>query len=329
MRAFVFAALGTAASFAASAQTYTTFDVKGADTHLKAVALDGTGTLLGSYQDVHGVMHAFLRAPTGKIKHIDVAGAGQCAICGTLPEGLSSKGIVAGTMVENNGNAHGFIRAKNGTVALFDVPGSEGQTVVTGIDDKGNVYGWYNLPARACFVRKPDGTFSSYDPNDLPGCTSVMTSGTGQTAGYAYDSQAQAEVAFLRSPKGKVTAFRPFSAPSSEPLAINDGGDIVGFYYDRAQKIHGYLRDSGGSVTRFDVPGAAFAATAIAANGIIYGLSFDSMGRSHGFIKDRGDAVLFDVPGAVTTEPRVVNANGTVAGDYGDSNGDWHFFLRN
>jgi len=53
--------------------------------------------------------------------------------------------------------------------------------------------------------------------------------------------------------------FLPFSVPGSKatyPLSINDSNTITGSYLDQSGGVHGFVRDTVGTITTFDVPGS-------------------------------------------------------------------------
>jgi hypothetical protein len=46
------------------------------------------------------------------------------------------------------------------------------------------------------------------------------------------------------------------TSPGTSPTAIHQSGVIVGYYMDDHGVLHGFVRSSNGSITRFDAPGA-------------------------------------------------------------------------
>jgi hypothetical protein len=115
---------------------------------------------------------------------------------------------------------------------------------------------------------------------------------------------------------------------------VNDGS-IVGFYTDSAGISHGYLRASGGKLTKFDAPDSQSTFPIGMNQGLaITGYYSDSNGILHGFLRSSaGIFTKFDVPGAGDgsgqgTIAENINTGGEIAGYYYDSNGATHGFLR-
>jgi probable HAF family extracellular repeat protein len=79
-------------------------------------------------------------------------------------------------------------------------------------------------------------------------------------------------------------------------LGINSAGEIVGAFNDAANHTHGFL-DTGGSFTKFDVPGITSNTEAFGINdlGQIVGQFNDVMGV-HGFLDTGGSFTQIDAP---------------------------------
>jgi hypothetical protein len=60
--------------------------------------------------------------------------------------------------------------------------------------------------------------------------------------------------AFTR--QDQMPAFQVPGSKATYPLAINDANTITGSYIDQANVVHGFVRDSAGTITTFDVPGS-------------------------------------------------------------------------
>jgi len=94
---------------------FTTFDAPGAG----SVAAFGYGTfpesindvgaITGHYADEHGVIHGFLRSPSGKFTTFDVPGAAGPG-WGTFPDSINAAGAITGHYTDAVGMNHGFLR---------------------------------------------------------------------------------------------------------------------------------------------------------------------------------------------------------------------------
>ena len=80
-------------------------------------------------------------------------------------------------------------------------------------------------------------------------------------------------------------------------------GTITGFYFDGTYAVHGFLRDTKGVITTFDLPGGGtgpFEGTyggGFTPDGGILGVLIDANFVNHGFLLDKHGAVtIFDAP---------------------------------
>lgn len=102
------------------------------------------------------------------------------------------------------------------------------------------------------------------------------------------------------------------------------GDAIAGEYGDSSHVLHGYLRDSSGTLTEYDAPDAGKGAyQGTGASGInrksaVTGVYYDSGNALHGYIRLRNGALAeFDAPDAAhLTSPRGINDSNAIAGYY-------------
>jgi hypothetical protein len=108
---------------------------------------------------------------------------------------------------------------------------------------------------------------------------------------------------------------------------------ITGWYVD-VNVLRGFVRAADGTITKFDVPGAAYATspTSINPSGVITGDYFDASGVARGFVRAKGGTITtFDVAAPFfgdNTFPESINPSGAIAGWYSDERGTYHGFLR-
>jgi hypothetical protein len=125
----------------------------------------------------------------------------------------------------------------------------------------------------------------------------------------------------------------------TDPVAINPAGEILGYSVDANGIPHGFLRDTHGTFTSFDVPGTAFytlvfsegpPGSSLSPVGEATGGYIDTNGLFHGFVRDNlGAITTFDAPGGFGfTIPLAINPAGEVAGYFFDANFFTHGFFR-
>jgi len=170
--------------------------------------------------------------------------------------GINDSGVVVGFY--QSGISHGFIRSVDGTITTFDPDGSTG-TYALSISSTNAVTGGY-IDASGInhgFVRAPDGTMTAFD---APGATQTTTSqiaDDGTIVGtYSVGPLGEATYPYVRAPNGTITEFDPFDSGEGQAEGINASHDIVGFYQDaKPWLIHGFVRNSAGTIKSFDMPG--------------------------------------------------------------------------
>jgi probable HAF family extracellular repeat protein len=117
------------------------------------------------------------------------------------------------------------------------------------------------------------------------------------------------------------------------PTGINNRGVIVGEYVRPDVRESGLRRDPDGTITTFDVPGAAGTeATDINDRGIISGAYSEdtpivnNSARPRGFLLDGTKLTTIEVDDAVVTTVNGINNRGQAVGAYMDSAGALHGF---
>jgi probable HAF family extracellular repeat protein len=206
------------------------------------------------------------------------------------------------------------------TFSTLDVPGSSyASTFAQGINDSGQIVGWYvDAGGRHGFLLD-NGTYTTLDPSG-----SIRTEAYGiNNAGKIVGSYTDAAVhwhCFLLDQGSYTTLDLSQAGPYPQAAqGINDSGQIVGWYYDPlALTDNGFLLDNG-TYTAFDPSGSiSNDFYGINASGQIAGLS-----EAGAFLFENGNYTLFDVPGA----PTGINDSGQIVGSYGEAAGIGHGFV--
>ena len=110
---------------------------------LTAADINNRGDVAGFYNTKAGVTDAFLKLASGHFTTIAVPGASM-----TQAFGLNDNDTVVGTYTDGTGAAattHGFIWRVGGHLTTgVDDPNDPGTTVLNGINDEGDIVGFYN-----------------------------------------------------------------------------------------------------------------------------------------------------------------------------------------
>ena len=290
----VFAIAIGLASAGASAQTgFTTVDVAGAGTGAQqgtaVTAIDAAGDIAGIYVDTNNALHCFVLPAGGSVANCDVSGAGSSVGEGTFPTTINTSGVVAGSYIDASQISHGFVRAINGTITKFDAPlasqsGHRGTTVLS-INDSGVIIGTYTTGTYSTnsayygFMRSADGSTYTVisDPSagttedgngKKEGTTPVAMNASGMIVGYYIDSSS-VQHGFVRSASGTYTQIDPTGVGTcvnqnndsnfggTTASGIDAAGDVVGTYLNTSCAQQGFIRNASGTITSFNVPGAA------------------------------------------------------------------------
>jgi len=275
--------------------TLTTIDFPGGYS-TDAASLNPAGTITGSYRDANFLGHGFVRSPDGVWTSFDPVGSVD-----TEPASINAAGEISGTYYDANDVGHGFLRDPDGAITSFDVPDSTGATFVTGMNPTGEITGYYEdndewpQPQRG-FLRSPDGAYTTFVAPPGEGCSSCRVNvlstmpsainATGVIIGSFYRDDAETVYGFVREPDRKITIVNaPCPGGSIFPNSINDAGVITGIHY-ACGGAHGFVRDSGGTITTFDPPRSTRTMpTSINDAGAITGWFTYAHGGEHGFLR--------------------------------------------
>ncbi len=95
---------------------FTTFDAPGASTDSGGgdgtlpKSINAAGAITGHYADAQGLIHGFVRSPSGKFTTFDAPGPTGSAGWGIFPESINDAGAITGHYTDAVGMNHGFLR---------------------------------------------------------------------------------------------------------------------------------------------------------------------------------------------------------------------------
>lgn len=242
-------------------------------------------------------------------------------------------------VIVSNGTNTG---ATNGTVTVTEIPPG-GELTVTGMAGTN----WTCTVATLTCTRSDSLVGgASYDQIMVtvnvsatatsPLINQVMVAGGGS-------ANASANDATSINPSGG-SRFTTVDAPGAGttadmgtiPQEINQSGDIVGYLYDSKGIVHGFVRDSAGTFTVFEAPGATTTkcclgtfAQSINSSGTVVGYFVDDTLSVHGYVRTQnGTFTIFDVGGVSGTAPSSINDGGVITGTVSDINQHLRGFVR-
>jgi hypothetical protein len=218
-------------------------------------------------------------------------------------------------------------------------------TQVFGINDKGQLSGFYNVPQQGNPRGNEEGFLTGRN-----GATISIPNFARATIGEGINDTGQQLVvgSFFGPPTDSTELFQngklvsQVTVPGEDTVTatgINNHGDIVGIGFGPISNPTGNSAPIGvqgfelshGKTTIIAVPGANSGETdpaGIADNGTIVGSFTDASGGHHGFVDTNGHFKQLDVPGATETQVLAISPNAqNIAGDWLDSSNHWHGFL--
>jgi len=262
------------------------------------------------------------------IETFDFPGAGKL----TQPQKINDRGDIVGSVVDAaTGVQKGFYRSRGGQLSgpFVEPNDTGGLTNGRGINNARVICGNYtdgtDGTSHAYFLARP--VFTAFD---LPDASSTLTLGinnAGDFAGTMVASDGVTQSAFL-SVGGTITTFAIPGASATLAYQINASNQSTGYYVDAdGVTIHGYLRDSDGTLTYPIDPEGSVGTTLFGNNDSnwVVGRYDDAAGVTHGlFFVTPDEFVTFDYPGSTFTSFNGINAQGYITGRYLDAAGLQH-----
>jgi hypothetical protein len=203
--------------------------------------------------------------------------------------------------------------ASAASIETFDPAGSR-NTVSTGIDRKGDVFGyWHDADFKQHgFVRKAGGTITSFDASGAVNTSASGADAGGSMTGDFYDGTRNH--GYLRSKNGDITVFDRGSDTFSN--ATDAKGGTVGYAVDDGH-AKGFLRRKNGTFSTIGVPqGTDNFPVGVTPDGMVAGWYSNATIGAAGFLRVSGSQYFtFHITGEDFTYFRGVNDSGTVAGE--------------
>jgi hypothetical protein len=276
-------------------------------------------------------MFALQAAPSGSIEVIttfDYPGAGNL----TLPQKINERGDVVGEFIDSSGVTRGFIRFSDGSFSdpIVDPNDTVGFTEGRGINNSRTVAGDYVISdgtLHSFFLS--GGTFTEYDvPSTVQTNLLSINDVDDFTGGFDPDGSGIFQ-AFV-SVDGTLTPFSVPGAVGTFAYEINNSEELTVGYYIDGVILHGYYRDSSGTLHFPIDPSGSVTTVLFGLNdrNWVVGRYADSGGATHGLIFiPPNQFATFDYPGSTFTSLNGINDKGIICGRYLDASGIAHGFL--
>jgi hypothetical protein len=252
-------------------------------------------------------------------------------VISTQPQKINDGGNIVGIYVDSLGVTRGFVRFSNGNFSapIVEPNDTENFTQGRGINNLGTVCGDYagsDDNGHGFFLSR--GTFTEY--NIAHALTTLVfgINNVGDFAGTFSDGNGIFQ-AFV-SLGGTITSFSVPGASSTFAYQLNRSNQLVGYYIDSSGILHGYFRDTNGTLHFPIDPSGSTGTVLFGLNDFnwVVGRYADSSGVTHGlFFVPPNQFFIFDYPGSTFTSLNGINAAGFICGRYRDASGIDHGIL--
>jgi uncharacterized protein (TIGR03437 family) len=155
-------------------------------------AINDHDDIVGAVYDLGWISEPFLRRADGSHTAFVVPGFIEATLTAIDNEGeIAGRGRIGRDL----GTQHGFVCSSAGSCTQVDLPGTDDGTQVTGINNLGQLSGYFFGNAGLGFIGNTDGSFGLLD-----GCQATAINDSGQIAGYRWDSSGQTYHGFVAVP---------------------------------------------------------------------------------------------------------------------------------
>ena len=292
------------------------------------------GNVVGSYVDVEGIYHAYLRGPGGSFATLDIPEIPNQEYF--FLHGINDALVAVGRAKAVDGVPRTFV-GNPVNLQEFRVPGAvstEGWNInqdssVVGhyISVDGRTHGFIARPAQETVVRPPPDLNYTFESIDVPGVEFLAVTASddfGNYAGNMRSADDEKDVAFTLI-NGVFTTYDFPGSQGTYFYAFGNDGTAAGHYQDSNGLYRGIILENG-ELRQYDFPDAV--QTEIYglsdATGALTGSFIDASGVRRGF---SGDTIV-ERPGATATYADFVSWTGHIVGSYVGTDGIYHAYMR-
>jgi probable HAF family extracellular repeat protein len=215
--------------------------------------------------------------------------------------------------------AVGWAEATEYIYTTIDYSGAD-YTYVTGINDSGQIVGWYHLGDKSYSFTWSQGVFTPFDhPSAAYGGSGAYDiNNLGQIVGW-YDTRNALYVSAYLRDGDEYRTVAPLPGAWTEPEGISDSGSVVGWYRDAGGANRSFLYDGTSYMTIDDPEAITTYAKGINNAGVIVGSGWESAGYPHGFVRDADGTFSKFMVSGYPADANGINDLGQIVGDYGPS----------
>jgi probable HAF family extracellular repeat protein len=216
-------------------KTFTTLSGPAGASDIQAFGINSSGAIVGDYRDSSNNTHGFLYS-SGTYTTID----GPGAQFGTFLTGINDSGQIALTYFTGSANsAYRWTPSCTGYASQSLRIGSN-STDAGGINNKGQIAGYYQTPNYGGLLWNSDGTYSTFlEPNDTSGSTQALgVNDNGEVVGSWFSPGGEAGYV---DQSGVFTQINVPGSIYTYVTGVNNSGEITGWYLDPKDQMHSYV----------------------------------------------------------------------------------------
>ena len=304
--------------------------------------VNASGAVTGSYIDVDGLYHPYVRTANGTFvfhTYLDPSNLEYSFV-----HGITDTRIIVTRAKAVGDRPRSYVGTSQHGLSELEFPGSV-STEGYNINQDGSVVGYYDSAdgRRHGFIARPTAETAAkfediaylpapefnyiYESIDVPGVDFLELAASSDFEGYAGNTRSadgEKNVGFTLIDG----VFTTHDFPGSQGTyfyALGNNGIAAGHYEDSEGLYHGVILENG-ELRQYDFPGAVetFIYGFSDATGALTGNFIDADGVRRGF---SGDEIV-EAPEATATYADFVNAAGSIIGSFVDADGLYHAFAR-
>lgn len=206
---------------------------------VQAVGINNNNDIAGFFADRKGANHGFVLW-RGHLRVVDFPGTTSRPSFNQLL-GINNLGTAAGFFNDKQGNSHGYLfNAKTGKFILLKLPVKTKSFVATGVNDRGQVSGFFSTGRTVSgFIWSP-GTFVVVNLGNHSNTQVLGINNAGIVVGSFADARGRTH-GFVRVNQKVLRVVDIPGSTSTVVNGLNNRGLIVGFFTDRHKNTLGFV----------------------------------------------------------------------------------------